>query len=167
MKKCLSVVSVAQTVKNLLAVQETWVRSLVWEDPLEKGMAIHSSIRGSHGQRSLADCSPWGRKESGVTEWPTLPVGWLTALRCLRWFTVLRWQWTLNPVVASGLCSAGALPSLPLLRHLCPAILLSSLRTSFSPEWVWAWCSCALVPSAQETFLLMLFFFSWPCLVCL
>ena len=35
---------VAQMVKNLPAVQETWVRSLGWEEPLEKGMAIHSSI---------------------------------------------------------------------------------------------------------------------------
>ena len=35
---------VAQTVKNLPAMQETWVRSLDWEDPLEEGMAIHSSI---------------------------------------------------------------------------------------------------------------------------
>ena len=35
---------VAQTVKNLPAVQETWVQSLGWEDPLEKGMIIHSSI---------------------------------------------------------------------------------------------------------------------------
>ena len=35
---------VAQTVENLLAVQETWVQSLGWEDPLEKGMATHSSI---------------------------------------------------------------------------------------------------------------------------
>ena len=35
---------VAQTVKNLSSVQETWVRSLGWEDPLEKGMATHSSI---------------------------------------------------------------------------------------------------------------------------
>ena len=35
---------VAQTVKNLLAMQETWVRFLDWEDPLEKGMAGHSSI---------------------------------------------------------------------------------------------------------------------------
>ena len=34
----------AQMVKNLPAVQETWVQSLGWEDPLEKGMAIHSSI---------------------------------------------------------------------------------------------------------------------------
>ena len=35
---------VAQTEKNLLAMQETWVRSLGWEDPIEKGMATHSSI---------------------------------------------------------------------------------------------------------------------------
>ena len=36
---------VAQMVKNLPAVRDTWVRSLGWEDPLEKGMATHSSIR--------------------------------------------------------------------------------------------------------------------------
>ena len=35
---------VAQKVKNLPAMQETWVRSLGWEDPLEKGMSTHSSI---------------------------------------------------------------------------------------------------------------------------
>ena len=35
---------VAQEVKNLLAMPETWVRSLGREDPLEKGMATHSSI---------------------------------------------------------------------------------------------------------------------------
>ena len=34
----------AQMVKNLPAMWETRVRSLVWEDPLEKGMATHSSI---------------------------------------------------------------------------------------------------------------------------
>ena len=42
---------VAQMVKNPPAVQETWVRSLDWEDPLEKGMATHSSI--------LAWRTPW------------------------------------------------------------------------------------------------------------
>ena len=35
---------VAQMVKNLHAMQETWVLSLGWEDPLEEGMATHSSI---------------------------------------------------------------------------------------------------------------------------
>ena len=33
-----------QTIKNLLAMQETWIRSLGWEDPLEKGMATHWRI---------------------------------------------------------------------------------------------------------------------------
>ena len=35
---------VAQLIKNLPAMRETWVRSLGWEDPLEKGMVSHSSI---------------------------------------------------------------------------------------------------------------------------
>ena len=35
---------VAQLVKNLPAVRETWVQSLCWEDPLEKGMVTHSNI---------------------------------------------------------------------------------------------------------------------------
>ena len=35
---------VAQTAENLPAMQETWVQSLGWEDPLEEGMATHSSI---------------------------------------------------------------------------------------------------------------------------
>ena len=35
---------VTQMVKNLPAMLEIWVRSLVWENPLEKGMATHSSI---------------------------------------------------------------------------------------------------------------------------
>ena len=46
--KCFSTVPkaslVAQMLKNLPAVWETWVRSLGWKDPLEKGMATHSSI---------------------------------------------------------------------------------------------------------------------------
>ena len=61
---------VAQLVKSLPAMQETWVRSLGWEDPLEKGMATHSSIFPGdfHGQRSLAGSSPWGHKEPDMAE---------------------------------------------------------------------------------------------------
>ena len=61
---------VAQMVKNLPAMQETWVRSLDWEDPLEEGMATHSSILAwsPHGHRGLAGYSPWGRKELDMTE---------------------------------------------------------------------------------------------------
>ena len=56
-------------VKNLPAM-ETWVQSLGREDPLEKGIAIPSTILAGefHGQRSLAAYSPWGCKESDVTE---------------------------------------------------------------------------------------------------
>ena len=35
---------VAQMVKNVHAMQEIWIQSLSWEDPLEKGMVMHSSI---------------------------------------------------------------------------------------------------------------------------
>ena len=44
--------------KNLPAMQETWVQSLVWEDALEKGMAIHSSI--------LAWKIPWTEQPGGL-----------------------------------------------------------------------------------------------------
>ena len=62
---------VFQTVKNLPAMWETWVRSLDWEDPLEEGMATpfqYSCLENSHEQRSLAGYSPWGRKKSDKTK---------------------------------------------------------------------------------------------------
>ena len=54
---------VAQLLKNLPAMWETWVRSLGWEDPLEKGKATHSSTLAWR-----IPYSPWGRKESDMTE---------------------------------------------------------------------------------------------------
>ena len=65
---------VVQSVKNLPAVQETWVQLLGWEDPLEKEMATHFSILAwkSHGHRSLVGCSLWDSNESGTTERLTL-----------------------------------------------------------------------------------------------
>ena len=47
----------AQMVRNPPAMPEIWVQSLSWEDPLEEGMATHSSIlawKSPHGQRSPA-----------------------------------------------------------------------------------------------------------------
>ena len=113
----LSPILVAQLVKNPPAIQETLVRFLGREDPLEKGQATHSSILGlpwwhsgkesacnmgdspgsipglgrsrgdgnsyslqysclenTHGQRSLAEYSPWGRKEPDMTERLSLSV---------------------------------------------------------------------------------------------
>ena len=54
--------------KNLPAMQETRVRTLGQEDPLEKGMATHSNILAWEGQRSLVGYSLWGRKELDTTE---------------------------------------------------------------------------------------------------
>ena len=62
---------VAQSVKNLPAVQETQVQPLGWEDPLQKEMVAHL-LGKSHEQRSLVGCSPWGCKESDTTEGLTL-----------------------------------------------------------------------------------------------
>ena len=52
---------VAQLVKNQPKMQDTWIQSLGWEDPLEKGKVIHSSE--FHGLYS-----PWGHKELDTTE---------------------------------------------------------------------------------------------------
>ena len=61
---------VAQMVKNLPAMQETWFQSLGWEDlggghgnPLQ-----YFCLENPQGQRSLVGCSPWGLKESDMTE---------------------------------------------------------------------------------------------------
>ena len=53
----------AQTVKNLPAIQETWVQSLGREDPLEKGMATHAS--------TLAWRIPWTVEPGGLRELDT------------------------------------------------------------------------------------------------
>ena len=42
--KCIGAFPVAKLVKNPPAMKDTWVQSLGWEDPLEEGMATHSSI---------------------------------------------------------------------------------------------------------------------------
>ena len=58
-------------VKNLPAVQETWVQSLGWEDPLEEKMATHSSIPAWEIHRtkeSLVGSSPWSLRELDRTE---------------------------------------------------------------------------------------------------
>ena len=59
-------------VKNPPAVQDTWVQSLGQEDPLEKGMATHSSIRAWKipWTEEPGDYSSWGCKELDKTEAP-------------------------------------------------------------------------------------------------
>jgi len=61
---------VAQTVKHLPTMWETWVQSLGREYLLEKEMATYSSTLAwkIHGWRSLVGCSPWDRKELDTSE---------------------------------------------------------------------------------------------------
>ena len=56
-----------QRLKRLPAMRETWVRSLSWEDPLEKGMATHSSI--------LAWRIPWTEEPGGLQPMSTQKAG--------------------------------------------------------------------------------------------
>ena len=64
---------VAQPVKNPPAMQEIWVRSLGWEDPLEKGMATHSSI--------LAWRIPWTEEPGGLQFMGLQRVGYERAIK--------------------------------------------------------------------------------------
>ena len=57
----------AQRLKHLLAMQETWVLPLGWEDPLEKERATHSSI--------LAWRVPWMEEPGGLQSMGSLRVG--------------------------------------------------------------------------------------------
>ena len=89
-------------------MQETWVQSLGWEDPMGKEVATHSSILPgkSHGQRSLAGYSPWGPKRAehnlvskqqlsgkrhpqghqwNLTPFPFLPTRFLGLLPAMAW----------------------------------------------------------------------------------
>ena len=63
----------AQSVKNLSTMRETWVLSLDQEDPLDKRIATTPVFLPGefHGQRSLVGYSPWDYKELDTTEWLT------------------------------------------------------------------------------------------------
>ena len=103
----------AQTVKNLPAVQYTWIRSLGGEDSLEKGWATHSTtLPGEfHEQRSLVGYRLCGWKESDTAEWRTLSLiqphkmswemfllllfSWRDFISSLQFSSVTRSCWTL------------------------------------------------------------------------
>ena len=100
---------VAQLVKNLPAMWETWVQSLGWEDPLEKGKATHSNILAWRIPWTIY--SSWGRKESDTTEWLSLS------------------QLTYNIVLVSGLQQSDS------VFHVCMcwASLLSRVQLCETP----------------------------------
>ena len=61
---------VTQTVKNLPAMQQTWVRSLGWEEPWRRERLLTAVLLPGefHGQRNLVGYNPGGHKESDTTE---------------------------------------------------------------------------------------------------
>ena len=75
---------VTQMVKNPPVMQETWVRSLGWEDPLEEGMATHSSILV---WRTPMDRGAWWATVHGVTKSRTWLGNWTD------------WYFTQNPLM--------------------------------------------------------------------
>ena len=86
---------VAQRVKRLPTMRETWVRSLGQEDPLEKAMAPHSS--------TLAWKTPWTEKPGRLQSMGSPRVGhdWATSLSL---FTFMHWRrkWQPTPVLLPG-----------------------------------------------------------------
>ena len=76
----------AQEVRNLLAVQETWVQSLGRKDSPGEGNGNplrYSCLENVHGQRSLVGCSPWSHRESDTTERLTLSLSGLARFVCV------------------------------------------------------------------------------------
>ena len=73
----------AQLVKNLPVMRETWVQSLGWEGPLEKEKGYSVQYSG-HGL-----CSPWSRKESDTTERLSLSLQPLDHQESLKTLTLL------------------------------------------------------------------------------
>ena len=98
---------VAQMVKNLLAGQETWVWLLSWEDPLDKGMATHSSIPAWR--------IPWTEKPGGLQSMGSQRVrhDWATNISLhfiydiyihVCWPLWAMLQWTLGCIFFSNYC---------------------------------------------------------------
>ena len=107
---------VSLLVKNLPAVQETWVRSLGWEDPLEKGTASHSSISGLknsmdcifmgwQSQTWLNDFHSLSASVVRLTKAQNIHVRWFSQPRDLFevWLEVLLPEWSLVASACSGL----------------------------------------------------------------
>ena len=100
----------AQLVKNLPAMRETWVQSLGWEDPLEKGKATHSSILA---WRIPWTDSLWGSKaELDATEQLSLHL----SLRTWTSLNPLYSHWQLHFITVTG------------PHHLCKSLYFSKCK---------------------------------------
>ena len=128
----------AQTVKNLPTMQEIWVRSLDGEDPLEKGMATHSSIFPWRNPSTdePGGYSPSARKEPDKTAWLTLLTPrartWLWEKGSPQRKVPSEETWSLSVEVWDGGCAWGGSESIP-----CPSgeevVLPEGVNTWFRP----------------------------------
>ena len=102
---------VAQTIKKPPAMWETWVWSLGWEDPLEEGVATHSSVLAWRIAWTKVGYSPRGHKESDLTEQLST-----ANLECSR-----KGGGVFTSQMKRGACGIGRLGlGAPLPPHLCP-----------------------------------------------
>ena len=151
---------VAQTVKHLPTMRETWVRSLGWEDPLEKEMAIHS--------RTFAWKIPW-MEEPGRLQSMGSQRDWVTSLLLslsLLFNLFTGWQ---SPYFAKCLLNFLCLTLLILIVHFFSFFLFCSLRVIYA-FWIQAFIPlCVLlnlmlydlqVYSVNEFFWLIHFYFN-------
>ena len=124
---------VAQMVKNLIAMQETWVRSLGWEDLLEKGMTNHSSI--------LVWRIPWTGEPGGLqsTRWSRVGYDRMTNILTLTLYSrqhvvvqLLSRVWLLQP------------QGLQHTRLSCPSLSPRVCSSSHPLSW---WCPPTILSS--------------------
>ena len=111
----------SQSAKNLPAVQETWVQSLGWEDPLEKEMATHSSI--------LAWKISWTEEAGGLQSMGSQRVGdnWATNTQHTAFFMVQ----LSHPYMTTGESIALTLQTLSAKWYLCFLNMLSRFVIAF------------------------------------
>ena len=137
----ISLAMLAQRLKRLPAMQETWVLSLGRKDPLEKEMATHSSI--------LAWRIPWTEKPGGLQSTGSQRVGhdWATSLSlgyvglsCSMWDLSLQ-SMDFSLVVAHGLKSTGPVAVAHGIRSPGSVAVVHGLSTL---EWSW-WATLALM----------------------
>ena len=123
---------VAQTVKHLLTMQETRLQSLDREDLLEKAMQPTPVLLPgqSHGRRSLAGYSPWGRKKSDTAEWLHFHFNsWETPKGCL---SVLCNCFLLSVGIVTTWVEEQNVPQWPVSVFVCHQ---ASGLTLCLPEW--------------------------------
>ena len=122
----------SQTVKNPPAMQETWVRSLSWEEPLEKGMATHSSV--------LAWRITWTEEPGRLRSIGSQRVGhdWTTntlEIYSHFLFSSRRWHWYFVLIV--GLIQGKGNGTPFLCRRACGigTIMVTNFENIMSPNW--------------------------------